>query len=47
MFKLITIAAGIYFMYRMIFPASKSINTEQNQTKGTPNVIDVDYEEVD
>ncbi|MEL6390186.1 MAG: hypothetical protein AAFQ02_08470 [Bacteroidota bacterium] len=46
MMKFLTVAVGIYFLYRLIIPRKQLTGRHQKNAKDTP-VIDIDFEEVD
>ncbi|MEL6123122.1 MAG: hypothetical protein AAFR14_05330 [Bacteroidota bacterium] len=46
MMKFLTVAMGIYFLYRLIIPRKQLTWRHQKKANDTP-VIDIDYEEVD
>ncbi|MFT4565892.1 MAG: hypothetical protein ACI9FN_000845 [Saprospiraceae bacterium] len=48
MFKIITIAVGIYLLYRMVIPPALrgGNNVKPADTSQSEDTIDIDYEEI-
>lgn len=51
MIKILSIAAGFFFLYRLIFSKPRSLDDSSNKTHNNRHenteVIDIDYEEVE